>query len=161
MNVEEKERGPRREYRTDQIAVQWEPEYCIHSANCIRSLPDVFIPTDRPWVHIDRAPADAVAEAVMRCPTGALHFRRLDGGPQEPAPEVLQVRPVPNGPLYLRGDIELRNEDGTVVRHDTRIALCRCGKSRHKPFCDNTHRLVAFTDAGHVARPPAGEAPAG
>jgi uncharacterized Fe-S cluster protein YjdI/CDGSH-type Zn-finger protein len=159
--MEEKERGPRREYRTDQIAVQWEPEYCIHSANCIRSLPEVFIPTDRPWVHVDRATADAVAEAIMRCPTGALHFRRLDGQPQEPVPEATTIRPVPNGPLFVRGNIEIRGENGDVFRHDTRMALCHCGKSRHKPFCDNTHRLVAFSDPGLVARPPAGDEPAG
>ena len=159
--MEEKERGPRREYRTEQIAVQWEPEFCIHSAYCIRSLPEVFIPTDRPWVHIDRATADAIAEAVMQCPTGALHFRRLDGQPQEPVPEVTTIRPVPNGPLFVRGDIEIRDESGGVFRHDTRMALCRCGKSRHKPFCDNTHRLVAFSDPGLVADSPAGEEPAG
>jgi uncharacterized Fe-S cluster protein YjdI/CDGSH-type Zn-finger protein len=159
--MEEKERGPRREYRTEQIAVQWEPQFCIHSAYCIRSLPDVFIPTDRPWVHVERATADAIAEAVMRCPTGALHFRRLDGASQEPVPEETQIRPVPNGPLYVRGDIEIRDESGRTIRHDTRMAICRCGKSRHKPFCDNTHRLVAFSDAGYVATPPAGDPPAG
>ncbi|MGD9893923.1 MAG: (4Fe-4S)-binding protein [Dehalococcoidia bacterium] len=159
--MESKERGPRREYRTDQIAVQWEPEFCIHSAHCIRSLPDVFIPSDRPWVHVDRATADAIAEAVMRCPTGALHFRRLDGAPQEPVPEETTIWPVPNGPLVVRGNIELQDRNGQTLRHDTRMALCRCGKSRHKPFCDNTHRLVAFSDADHGAPPPAGDAPAG
>jgi uncharacterized Fe-S cluster protein YjdI/CDGSH-type Zn-finger protein len=149
------ERGPRREYRTDQIAVQWEPEYCIHTANCIRSLPEVFNPQDRPWVHVDRAPADAIAEAILRCPTGALHFRRLDGGPQEAPTDPTEIRPVRNGPLYVRGDIELRDEAGRTIRHDTRLALCRCGESRHKPFCDNSHRLTGFSDPGRIASPPA------
>jgi uncharacterized Fe-S cluster protein YjdI/CDGSH-type Zn-finger protein len=148
------ERGPRREYRTDQIAVQWEPEYCIHTANCIRSLPNVFNPRDRPWVHVDQASADAIAEAVLRCPTGALHFRRLDDGPQEDALERSFVRPVRDGPLYVRGDIELQDEQGRTFRHDTRMALCRCGESQRKPFCDNTHRLVGFSDPGRLALSP-------
>jgi uncharacterized Fe-S cluster protein YjdI/CDGSH-type Zn-finger protein len=144
------ERDIRREYRTDAIAVQWEPAFCIHTANCIRSQPDVFDPRDRPWVHIDAAPPDGIAEAVMRCPTGALHFRRLDGGEQEPVLDETWVMPVPDGPLYLRGDIELADDRGEI-RRDTRMALCRCGQSRNKPFCDNTHRLTGFRDSGAIA----------
>ena len=144
------ERDIRREYRTDEIAVLWEPAYCIHTANCIRSLPHVFNPQDRPWVHIEAAPADAIAEAVLRCPTGALHFRRLDGGPQEPVPEVTRIRTVPNGPLYVRGEIELTTESGETIRRDTRVALCRCGQSQNKPFFDNTHRLIGCRDPGRV-----------
>lgn len=152
------DRGPRREYRTDQIAVQWEPEYCIHTANCIRSLPNVFNPRDRPWIHVDQASADAIAEAVLRCPTGALHFRRLDDGPQERPAEPSSIRPVRDGPLYIRGEIELQDEQGQTFRHDTRMALCRCGESQHKPFCDNTHRLVGFSDPGRLTTPPPGAA---
>ena len=139
-----------REYRTDEIAVSWEPALCIHTANCIRSLPRVFNPMDRPWVHIEAATADEIATAVMRCPTGALHFRRLDGGPQEPIPEETTVLVVPNGPLYVRGDIEITSPSGETIRRDTRLALCRCGASNNKPFCDNTHRLIRFSDAGNA-----------
>src|SRR3712207_5702417 len=101
------ERHIRREYRTEAIAVEWEPAYCIHTASCIRSQPQVFNPQDRPWVHIEAADADTIAQAVQRCPTGALHFRRLDDGPQEPVPEQTMARTVPNGTLYLRGEVEL------------------------------------------------------
>jgi uncharacterized Fe-S cluster protein YjdI/CDGSH-type Zn-finger protein len=151
--MDEKERGPRREYRTDQIAVQWEPEYCTHTANCIRSLPDVFNPMDRPWVHVDAASADAIAEAVMRCPTGALHFLRLDGGQQEPVPEETRIYPAPNGPLVIHGPVEITDRHGRTIRRDTRVALCRCGQSHNKPFCDNTHRLIGFRDSDEIERP--------
>jgi uncharacterized Fe-S cluster protein YjdI/CDGSH-type Zn-finger protein len=136
----------RKEYRTDQIAVIWEPEYCIHTANCIRHLPQVFDPRDRPWIHVDQATADQIAEAVTSCPTGALHFQRLDGGPQEPVPAQTQIRASLNGPLFIRGDVEIVDEQGNVFRKDTRVALCRCGQSANKPFCDNTHRLIGFRD---------------
>jgi|SRR5215213_1239088 len=147
------ERGLQREYRSDTIAVQWEPEYCIHTANCIRSAPAVFNPNDRPWVHSDQAPADVIATAVLRCPTGALHYRRLDGGAQEPVPAITRALPVPDGPLFLRGAIDLLDDEGNLLRHDTRMALCRCGESRNKPFCDNTHRRSGFRDAGRVSAP--------
>jgi CDGSH-type Zn-finger protein len=44
----------------------------------------------------------------------------------------------------VRGDIEILAPDGTVLRRDTRLALCRCGGSEHKPFCDNSHRMNGF-----------------
>lgn len=135
-----------REYRNGAIAVQWNAERCIHSARCIRAQPAVFDPKRRPWVLLDGADADAVADAVMRCPTGALHFTRLDGGPAEPMPAETTVEPVRDGPLYVRGPVAITTEGGTVVRRDTRVALCRCGHSMRQPFCDNTHRAIGFRD---------------
>jgi uncharacterized Fe-S cluster protein YjdI/CDGSH-type Zn-finger protein len=143
-----------REYRTDQIVVRWEPQYCVHVANCIRGLPGVFNPRDRPWVHVDAASADEIARVVMTCPTGALHFERLDGGPHEPVPETTSVTVTANGPLRLHGNIELRDAAGNLIRQDTRMALCRCGYSRTKPFCDGSHLMVDFQDPGTQATPP-------
>lgn len=131
-------------YATDEIEVTWEPSFCIHSARCIDGAPTVFDPKRRPWIEIDAEPADTIAEVVARCPTGALHFRRLDGGAQERVPEQTTVDPVPNGPLYVRGNIRIVGPDGDVLREDTRVALCRCGASGNKPFCDNSHLKIKF-----------------
>src|SRR4051812_48868809 len=76
-----------REYGTTEITVQWYASRCIHSANCVRALHHVFDPQRRPWVDPTGATADAIAAAVLRCPTGALHFIRHDGGAQE-TPDV-------------------------------------------------------------------------
>ena len=139
---EDRNRAPdlTREYPTPEITVQWFAERCIHSANCVRALPAVFDPRRRPWVDADAADADAIARAVLRCPTGALHFVRHDGAPQE-APDVpTTLTPIRNGPLYVRGDVEVRGLDGHVIRRGTRVSLCRCGLARQVPFCDNTCR---------------------
>ena len=80
-----------------------------------------------------------------RGPTGALHYRRLDGGTKEEPPDELQVVPRPNGPLFLRGRIRIESAGGEVIREDTRVALCRCGGSQNKPFCDGSHRTNGFT----------------
>src|SRR5216110_1107837 len=89
-------------YSTAAITVQFEPRRCIHAAACVFGLPEVFDPERRPWIDPQRAGADAIAGVVARCPTGALHFERHDGGPAELPDPVHQVRPTRNGPLYVR-----------------------------------------------------------
>jgi uncharacterized Fe-S cluster protein YjdI len=138
-------RGATRTYVGDAIEVHWEAALCIHTQNCVHALPEVFRAAARPWILLDGADADAVAAAVERCPTGALHYRRLDGGAQETVTSELTVEPRPNGPLFLRGRVRIVGDDGVAVREDTRVALCRCGGSGNKPFCDGTHRRIGFT----------------
>ena len=133
-----------KEYWSDEIVVTYDAARCVHAAECIRGLPQVFDTGQRPWIQPANAAADQVAEVVMRCPTGALHFERKDGGPAEPLPAANSVQVRLNGPLYLRGDVAVTLADGGVLK-DTRMALCRCGASSHKPFCDNSHRAVGFT----------------
>ena len=133
-----------REYRGEHIVVTWEPAYCIHVKNCLNAEPDVFNVTRRPWILIGAANAERIAQAVMSCPTGALHFRRVDGGEQEPVPPETTVQPQTNGPVFLRGNLKLMSATGEVIRADTRAALCRCGHSSNHPFCDGTHRAIKF-----------------
>jgi uncharacterized Fe-S cluster protein YjdI len=142
-----KRQGVARTYRTDKIEVLWEPRLCVHIGACFQGLPDVFDPWSRPWVRPEAADPDTLAEVVMRCPTGALHFRRLDGGPQEEElTGDVELVALTDGPMQVRGRVRLIDGDGEVVREDTRMALCRCGASRRKPFCDGTHNLIGFRD---------------
>ena len=62
-----------------------------------------------------------------------------------------RVTPYRNGPYLVRGEFELTDQDGEVIetRRGT-IALCRCGASRMKPFCDGTHSEIGFTAAAAV-----------
>ncbi len=107
----------------------------------------MFVPEARPWIVVDAADADAVAATIETCPTGALHYRRLDGGRQEQRPTETTMEPGPNGPLFVRGPVRIVGSDGQLIREDTRVALCRCGASENKPFCDGSHRRVGFTTA--------------
>lgn len=142
-----------RAYSTDRITVEWRAERCIHSANCIRALPRVFDPRRRPWVDIDAADADAIARAVLRCPTGALQFVRHDGGAPELPDAPTTLTPIRNGPLYVRGDVEVRALDGHLLRRGTRVSLCRCGLARQIPFCDNTCRKAHWHEPSDAAAP--------
>jgi uncharacterized Fe-S cluster protein YjdI len=141
---ERKRQGVLKEYSAEHIAVSWEPAYCIHTANCLNREPEVFDATRRPWIVLQAADADRIAQAVITCPTGALHFRRLDGGEQEPVPAETAVQSQTNGPLFLRGNLKFVNARGELIREDTRAALCRCGQSANKPFCDGAHRAIGF-----------------
>ncbi|HMQ55870.1 MAG TPA: CDGSH iron-sulfur domain-containing protein [Anaerolineae bacterium] len=138
------------QYKSDNIVVTYDKGRCIHAAECVRGLPQVFDVKKRPWIQPDQAVADQVAAVVMRCPTGALHFQRQDGSAGEPAPETNTIKPAANGPLYLRGDIEIYDSAGNLLLQDTRVALCRCGASRDKPFCDGSHSQAGFIDEGQL-----------
>ncbi len=138
----------RKAYRSEKITVSFDLERCIHSRECVRGLPEVFDAEKRPWIQPDKSDPDRVAEVVMRCPTGALQFERRDGGAEEPVPKENIVAVAVNGPLYVRGNIEIKDSTGTILLEDTRVALCRCGESKNKPFCDNSHKQASFRDAG-------------
>jgi CDGSH-type Zn-finger protein/uncharacterized Fe-S cluster protein YjdI len=57
---------------------------------------------------------------------------------------VLEVTPVPNGPLQVDGNLEICSGTGRVVARTTQTWLCRCGASENKPFCDGSHKKTGF-----------------
>jgi uncharacterized Fe-S cluster protein YjdI len=128
-----------REYASKDIVVYFEPRLCIHSGHCLTGLRRVFNREATPWIQPEKGDAESIARVVERCPTGALHYKRLDGGAAEAGDHAMTVTVVADGPLYLRGSIELKNDKGDIIRKDTRLALCRCGKSGNAPFCDGSH----------------------
>jgi hypothetical protein len=89
-------------------------------------------------VDATAADADDIAAAIRRCPSGALQFRRTDGGDAEKPEVPTTLTPVRDGALYVRGDLEIRDLDGRIQRRETRASLCRCGQAAAMPFCDNT-----------------------
>jgi uncharacterized Fe-S cluster protein YjdI len=133
-----------REYRADGIAVTFDAALCIHSERCVHGLPQVFDPLARPWIRPDLAAPDDVASVVSRCPTGALRYERLDGGsPEAPEPEAT-IAVAADGALYVRGTVRVLDEQGDAFTNAHRVALCRCGQSANKPFCDGSHARVGF-----------------
>lgn len=140
----------KRSYRTDDIVVHWDSELCIHAAMCLRGLPNVFDVASSPWIAIEAAPADEIAATVEQCPSGALTYHRTDGAPDEQAPAETTVVPWPNGPLMVRGTVEVRDAKGEVFTAGPRFTLCRCGASRNQPFCDLSHRRIGFRNNPRV-----------
>jgi CDGSH-type Zn-finger protein len=68
------------------------------------------------------------------------------------------ITPCRDGPYLIRGDFRLTDQDGNEIPlRRAVIALCRCGRSRTRPFCDGTHKLTGFRSpsAPEAERPPA------
>ena len=74
-------------------------------------------------MDVDAASAEEIAATVMKCPTGALHFERLDGGPQEVVGDETTISERPNGPLFVRGRARICCEDGSDPRGYPRRTL--------------------------------------
>ncbi|MNC91803.1 Iron-binding zinc finger CDGSH type [compost metagenome] len=60
------------------------------------------------------------------------------------------LTPIRHGPLYVRGDVELRGLDGRPLRFDPRMAICRCGLAQRMPFCDNSCRKAGWREPGEA-----------
>jgi CDGSH-type Zn-finger protein/uncharacterized Fe-S cluster protein YjdI len=145
------DRGDRvHEFDGPGIRVTWSKRRCIHVGECVLNLPAVFEPGHRPWIDAGKASPEAIATIVARCPTGALHVERTDGAPAEAVPDANLVYVSRHGPLYLRGDVHVLDEAGALRLTDTRVALCRCGRSANKPFCNGAHLVTGFRDPGVV-----------
>lgn len=138
-----------RDYRTDEIIVHWDSSRCIHTGICLRSLHEVFNLRQKPWVDVQAASADEIAATIEKCPSGALSYTRMGATGERPS-ETTTVVPAPNGPLFVRGNVEVRDADGELMGAGCRMTLCRCGHSQNQPFCDLSHRDVGFTDNPRV-----------
>ena len=61
------------------------------------------------------------------------------------------IRPSKNGPLIVEGDVDVFDTEGNkLTNNKPRLALCRCGASSYKPFCDGTHSIIGFQAAEAV-----------
>jgi CDGSH-type Zn-finger protein/uncharacterized Fe-S cluster protein YjdI len=127
-------------YESDAIKVTYDPGRCIHAGECVRGLNEVFNTGLKPWIQPGKSDAASIAEVIHRCPTGALHYERYDGGDNEGTPSENTLELRPSGPVYARGNLIVRDSEGNELHRDTRIAFCRCGLSKDKPFCDNSHK---------------------
>ncbi|MGI9063377.1 MAG: CDGSH iron-sulfur domain-containing protein [Pseudonocardiaceae bacterium] len=62
--------------------------------------------------------------------------------------DVTLITPYTDGPLIVRGEFRLQDDRGGVIDAGRRtVALCRCGRSASKPFCDSSHKTVGFRAA--------------
>ncbi|MFW2439900.1 MAG: CDGSH iron-sulfur domain-containing protein [Arenicellales bacterium] len=137
------------DYPGEQVDVHWDGRLCIHIAECGHAEGDLFTTGRQPWCVPDKATADEVAEVCGRCPSGALTYSDKSGK-SEQADEENTVNVIYNGPLYLSGELAIEGAADDMTGVAFRAALCRCGQSKNKPFCDNSHHEAGFKDFGAV-----------
>jgi len=139
-------------YAGEKGDVHWDGRLCIHVGECGRADGELFVNGRKPWGQPDRASTEEVDTVVRRCPTGALSAVR-QGEVSDEVPESRNEIVVSNnGPLYFTGDLEIDGAAADMPSARYRVALCRCGHSQNKPFCDNSHEESGFRDRGAVGQ---------
>ncbi|MBV8434459.1 MAG: CDGSH iron-sulfur domain-containing protein [Candidatus Eremiobacteraeota bacterium] len=118
---------------------------CCHFGNCTDHLPAVFHHDGEPFVTPDGAPPEAVIDIVRACPSGALGYAK-DGVTYAGESRDPEIYVAHDASYYVRGGIELEGEPRNRGASREHYALCRCGKSKNKPFCDGSHWYAHFED---------------
>ncbi|MBI3440153.1 MAG: CDGSH iron-sulfur domain-containing protein [Proteobacteria bacterium] len=132
------------------IDISFRTKLCVHSRYCVTQAPRVFLANvEGPWIHPDSMDVEELAAVARNCPSGAIHYKRNDGAPDEQPPPVNLIRVLEGGPNAFRGDLRI---DGDPIGY--RATLCRCGASKNKPYCDGSHHEIHFDATGE---PPTGE----
>jgi len=126
------------------IAIEFDATRCIHSRHCVLEAPTVFkANTPGEWIFPDTLEAERLAAVALNCPSGAIRFRRKDGGLDEGAPPVNTLKVRENGPYALAAELVIAGEPAGF-----RATLCRCGASKNKPYCDGSHTEAGFAATG-------------
>ena len=64
-----------KEYKKEDIKVVWNQEKCIHAAECVKGLPNVFKPQEKPWINVENASKKELIKIISKCPSGALTIK--------------------------------------------------------------------------------------
>ncbi|MEO1808757.1 MAG: (4Fe-4S)-binding protein [Bacteroidota bacterium] len=133
-----------KEYTNGDLTVVWKPKKCIHSEICVKTLPQVYDPNARPWIQPENATIEALQAQIDQCPSGALTYKMKGVEPTAASTAATHIAVMQNGPLIVNGEIELTDANGNTTTKAGKTALCRCGHSQNKPYCDGAHARVGF-----------------
>ncbi len=132
-----------KEYTHGDFTVVWKPKKCIHSEICFKTLPEVYDPKGKPWIKPENASVEALKSQIEKCPSGALTYK-YKGETKMEETKITECSIVENGPLLVSGNLKVVLADGSEEIKKRSTAFCRCGASNNKPYCDGTHKTIAF-----------------
>ena len=125
-------------YEGEEVTIHDNRRICAHAAHCINDLPSVFRKDGRPWINPDGAGSEAIATVSHKCPSGALKATR-NGERIDREDDLMEITIRAAGPYEVRGGIDIQIDEELSPPEPTRYALCRCGASKNKPYCDGSH----------------------
>lgn len=125
------------------VVVRDDRSLCAHAGFCTNKTTSVWKIARRGGDSTARA---AMIAAIEHCPSGALTLRQVAEGPDLEPDLAVRIAVMDDGPLLVTGAIPLTRPDGTTDEVRARMALCRCGQSANKPYCDGSHATVGFSD---------------
>ncbi len=133
-----------KKYSNGELNVIWKPKKCIHAAECVKELPNVYNPKERPWIKAENATTEELKAQIAKCPSGALSYEMEGEENQEAQALETKVEIMENGPLLVYGTLKVTDKDGNTETKNKTTAFCRCGASNNKPYCDGTHKETEF-----------------
>ncbi len=131
-------------YTNGELTIVWKPNKCIHAAECVKALPNVYKPKQKPWLTIENATTNELKDQIAKCPSGALSYFMNDEEDKEEATLETKVEVLENGPLLVYGTLKVTDKDGNTENKNKTTAFCRCGASGNKPYCDGSHISAGF-----------------
>ena len=134
-------------YKGKNIIIHDNRGICAHVGYCTDGLPKVFQMGVEPWINADAETLEKIIETIKKCPSGALSYS-IDGILYNNYSEHPENKITQDGPYFVKGSIALHDKD--QPESEEHYALCRCGKSTNKPFCDGQHWYTQFKDDGQV-----------
>ncbi len=133
-----------KKYQNGDLTVVWKPQKCIHAETCVKILPEVYNPNEKPWIKAENASIESLKSQISLCPSGALTYEIAGENTVTSNNSEIKVQVMPNGPLLVHGALQVAGIDGTTENKSKTTAFCRCGASHNKPYCDGTHNSVKF-----------------
>ena len=140
-----------RKYTGSSATVTWDNTLCIHVGECVRAQGELFDLDRKPWCSPDISDDDTTLDIISRCPSGSLSVVFADSAKAEQPTAENTITVVYGGPLLVRGDLTIEGAPADSPGLNFRASLCRCGMSKNKPYCDNSHKQSDFGDAGAIS----------
>ena len=137
--------GKWRDYAGKKITIHDNRRLCAHAGKCTDGLADVWRMGKKPWIDPDNADVEAIIATIEQCPSGALSYS-IEGKRNYVAVAADNVVVSANGPYHVTGQLALNDPSLNTSDVPNQYALCRCGASKNKPFCDGSHWDIEFKD---------------
>ena len=135
-----------KEYSNGELTVIWKPNKCIHAGECVKRLPNVYNPNERPWIKAENASTEELKKQIQACPSGALSYKMEGNETKEESILETKVEVLKDGPLLVYGTLHITKPNGEKDKKNKTTAFCRCGASANKPYCDGAHLKANFKD---------------
>ena len=133
-----------KEYTNGDLTVVQKPKKCIHAAECVNRLPNVYNPEEKSWIKAKNATATQLKEQINAYPSGALTYKTKNEETIMETEKQTEIQVLENGPLLVSGVLNIIKPDGSKEIKDKTTAFCRCGASNNKPYCDGEHKKIDF-----------------
>ncbi len=137
-------------YEGREITIHDNRGICSHAGHCTDGLPKVWRMKTEPWIDPNGASKDEIVATIKKCPSGALSWTEQGEAVRE-WHDAEKILVIPGGPYAIQGGAELEGAEFGEGASREHFTLCRCGKSKNKPFCNGAHWYHGFDDEQEAA----------